>query len=147
MNKKFLGKTGILLCALLYSSNITTFANTPFPSNITNTYNNNLIANNPSPRLNDIFTVKANQNSWTLLYTTNNLLDENLKITPIGFGEGITGVDIFVSWKTDSQTWENVQIDETKMVTLYWNSNDYRVYVKTRGEDGNVVLRLNDRGQ
>lgn len=143
MKNKFLKNLGVTLSVFLISScNLTAFASTQ------DTYNKNLNSSEQvETYLYDIFNVDANQYSWTFVYGTNNLIDENLKIKPTGFGKGITSVDVFVTWGNGkSIEYNNLEVGDVETLVLYWNDNDYRVFVKTHGANGSVDIQLNDKG-
>jgi len=46
----------------------------------------------------------ASTTGFKNIYTTNNWINETLKITPIAFGTGITSVDILVKWSSTTNT-------------------------------------------
>ncbi|MDR3091974.1 MAG: hypothetical protein LBU36_07325 [Clostridiales bacterium] len=107
-----------------------------------------------SPRVNKTIIVDNVPTDRLLeVYSTNNILNETLKVYPISLGPGITSLDIFVTWggglgtESGSVEYDFVQAENIRTVKIPWNAGNYHIYIKAHGESGHsVTMWISDVG-
>ena len=97
-------------------------------------------------RIDGTFTAfNVNSFQFSYLVSRNNWFSAVIHIQPFLASQGLTDVDIMVTWPGNSVLFPRVPLNQVRAVHIPWNAGRYTIWVRSSGITGTIHARVWDQ--